>query len=316
MTKSKLGLQLGLIVVSGFLLVSCFKPEKTVTHDYEETFQGIKEIELEGKFLEVTYEGKSGESEVYLNGFLEAAESSGMEITYRQSGSKLKIEVIGDLEIGWNFGNQTDGYISLTGPEDIKLNLVNGSGSIEVLNVVHNIIDLKVNSGSIKATSLDVENINLNASSGSIKGEALTGNIKANVNSGGIAFKEIEGDVEAKASSGSIKMEDVMGVVDATVNSGSIKLIDVTELGELSASSGSVNVENSGLGSKTSLEANSGSISIQTPSDLKAFNYNLKANSGSVKVGNHDSGKELELDNGASSTIRGKVSSGSIRIVN
>lgn len=316
MTKYKLGLQMGMFLVSGFLLVSCFTPEKTVTKDYEETFQGIKEIELEGKFLEVSYEGKSGETEVYLNGFLEAAESSGMEISYRQSGSKLKIEVTGDLEIGWNFGNQTDGYISLTGPEDIKLNLTNGSGSIEVLNVVHDVIDLKVNSGSITAKALEVGQMNLNASSGSIKGEALTGKVNAQVNSGGINFKEIEGDVEAKASSGSIKMEDVTGVVDATVNSGSIKLIGVTELGKLSASSGSVNAENSGLGNRTSLEANSGSVSIQTPSDLKAFNFDLKANSGSVKVGNHDSGKELELDNGASATIRGKVSSGSIKIVN
>lgn len=316
MTKSKLGLQIGMLLVSGFLLVSCFTPEKTVTKDYEGTFEAIKEIELEGKFLEVSYEGKSGETEVYLDGFIEAAESSGMEITYRVSGSTLKIEVTGDLEIGWNFGNQTKGYISLTGPEDIKLDLSNGSGSIEVLNVVHSDIDLQVNSGSITATSLEVGLINLTASSGSIKGEALTGKIKANVNSGGINFKEITGDVEAKASSGSIKMEKVTGVVDATVNSGSIKLIGVTELGELSASSGSINAENSGLGSRTSLEANSGSVSIQTPSDLKAFNYNLKANSGSVRVGDQDSGKNLNIDNGASSTITGKVSSGSIKIGN
>jgi DUF4097 and DUF4098 domain-containing protein YvlB len=316
MTKHKLGLQIGMLLVSGFLLVSCFTPEKTVTKDYEETFQGIKEIELEGKFLEVSYEGKSDESEVYLDGFLEAAESSGMEITYRQSGSKLKIEVTGDMEIGWNFGNQTDGYISLTGPEDIELNLTNGSGSIEVLNVVHNNINLKVNSGSIKATSIEVGDIQLNASSGSISGEALTGKINCKVNSGSINLKDVVGNVDAVASSGSLKFEEVKGSVNAQVNSGNIRLLNVEELGALSASSGSIKAENSGLGSNTSLEANSGSISIQTPSDLKAFNYDLKANSGSVSVGDQNSGKELDLDNGASATIRGKVSSGSIKIGN
>ena len=300
----------------GFLLASCYTPEKTVTQDYEETFEGIKEIELEGKFLEVTYEGKSGDTQVYLNGFLEAPESSGMEITYRKSGSKLKIEVTGDLDFGWNFGNQINGYISLTGPEDIKLSLVNGSGSIEVLNVVHEDINLKVNSGSIKATSIEVGDIQLNASSGSIKGDALTGKVNAQVNSGSITLTDVKGDVYAKASSGSIKMEDVDGVVDATVNSGNIRLNNITELASLSSSSGSVNAENSGLGSRTSLEANSGSISIQTPSDLKAFNYDLKANSGSVRVGEDNSGKKLDIDNGASATISGKVSSGSIKIVN
>ena len=307
---------IGLFLGIGFLLASCGAPEKTVTHDYEETFQGVKEIELEGKFLEVTYEGKSGETEVNLNGYLEAAESSGMEITYRQSGSKLTIEVTGDLDIGWNFGNQTEGYISLTGPEDIKLNLTNGSGSIEVLNVVHEVIDLKVNSGSIKATALEVSQMNLNASSGSIKGEALTGKVNAKVNSGSISLKDVEGDVDAVASSGSLKLEDVKGVVDGKVNSGSIKLIGVAELGELSASSGSVKAENSGLGNRTLLQANSGSISIQTPSDLQAFNFDLKANSGSVRVGEEDSDDKLKLNNGASGTVTGKVSSGSIKIVN
>lgn len=307
---------IGLILGSGFLLASCGAPEKTVTHDYEETFQGVKEIELDGQYLEVTYEGKSGETDVYLNGFLEAAESSGIEITYRQSGSKLTIEVIGDQDIGWNFGNQTEGYISLTGPEDIKLNLVNGSGSIEVLNVVHDLIDLKVNSGSIKATALEVGVINLNASSGSIKGEALTGKVNTKVNSGSIELKEVVGDIDAVASSGSLKLEDVKGVVDGKVNSGSMKFINVSELGDLTASSGNINAENSGLGSRTSLQANSGSINIQTSSDLKAFNFDLKANSGSVRVGEQDSDDKLNLNNGASTTVTGKVSSGSIKIVN
>jgi lia operon protein LiaG len=307
---------ISLLLGIGFLLASCYTPEKTVTRDYEETFQGVKVIELEGKFLEVTYEGKSGESEVYLNAFLEAAESSGMEISYRQSGSKLKIEVTGDLEIGWNFGNRTDGYISLTGPEDIKLNLVNGSGSIEVLNVTHDVIDLKVNSGSIKATALEVSQMNFNASSGSIKGEALTGKVNTKVNSGSILLKEVEGDVDAVASSGSLKIEDVKGLVNGKVNSGSMKFINVTELGDLSASSGNIKAENSGIGSRTSLQANSGSISIQTSSDLSAFNFDLKANSGSVKVGEQDSHKKLDINNGASATIKGNVSSGSIKIVN
>ncbi|MCS4435432.1 DUF4097 family beta strand repeat-containing protein [Aquiflexum gelatinilyticum] len=316
MTKHKLGLQMGMLLVSGFLLTSCFTSEKTITKDYEETFEGIKEIELDGKFLEVSYEGKSGEAEVYLDGFLEASESSGMEISYRKSGSKLKIEVTGENEISWNFSNHTKGYISLTGPEDIELNLTNGSGSIDVLNVVHKNINLKVNSGSIKATSLEVGDIQLNASSGSISGEALTGKINCKVNSGSISLKDVVGNVDAVASSGSLKIEEVKGAVNAQVNSGNIRLVNLEELGELSASSGSIKAENSGLGSNTSLEANSGSISIQTPSDLKAFNFDLKANSGSVSVGEQNSGKELDLDNGASATIRGKVSSGSIKIVN
>ncbi|WP_373493490.1 DUF4097 family beta strand repeat-containing protein, partial [Aquiflexum sp.] len=87
-------------------------------------------------------------------------------------------------------------------------------------------------------------------------------------------------------------------------------------LGELSVSSGNIRAERSGLGDKTNLNANSGSIRIQTDSDLDQYNYDLSANSGSVKVGGNSSGKKLNISNNASHTIRGKVSSGSIRIEN
>jgi lia operon protein LiaG len=307
----------GWILVSGFLLVSCFAPEKTVTKDYEETFTDIKEIELDGRFLEVTYEGRSGDAEVYLNAYLEASESSGLEVRYRKSGSKLKIEVVGETSnIGWNFGNQHKGYISLTGPEDIKLNLNNNSGSLEVMNVTHRVIDLKVNSGSIKAIGLEVDKINMTASSGSIKGEGLTGDVKAQVNSGNISIIDVEGNVDAKTSSGSLKLEDIQGVVSAKANSGSMKFIKVKELGELTVTSGSIKAENSGLGRSSTFNANSGSITIQTNSDLEDFNFDLSANSGSVKVGDDSSGKKLNIDNGSANTVRGKVSSGSIRIGN
>nr|WP_194973281.1 DUF4097 family beta strand repeat-containing protein [Aquiflexum lacus] len=75
-------------------------------------------------------------------------------------------------------------------------------------------------------------------------------------------------------------------------------------------------VENSGLGRNNSLNANSGSITIQTNSDLQDFNFDLSANSGSVKVGDDSSGKKLNIDNGSSNTVRGRVSSGRIRIGN
>lgn len=305
-----------LLLGSGFLLVSCFSPEKTVTKDYEETFIGIKEIVLEGKFLEISYEGNENDSEVFLNGFLEAPESSGMEITYRQTGSTLRIEVVGDLVNGWNIGNQVTGYISLTGPENIKLNLVNGSGSIDVMHVVHDVIDLKVNSGSIKSLGIMADQINLTASSGSIKGEGLTGIVNAQVNSGSANFLEVDGEINAKASSGSLKFENVDGLVNAQVNSGSIKFINVSQLGELSASSGSIKAENSGLSATTTLKSNSGSINIQTNSDLAAFNYDLSANSGSVKVGENSSSKSLNINNNSDYTITGKASSGSIKIWN
>ncbi len=301
-------------LVTGIFLGGCHPPEKTVIKDYEESFDGITEIEVEGRFLEVSYEGRENDREVYLSGYMEIPESSGMEIRYRKSGSKLKVEVLGETHSGW--GNQYKGYISLTGPENIKLNVQNNSGTIDILNVVHQEINLKVNSGSIKAQGLEVDRINMRASSGSIKAEDLTGKVTCEVNSGQISLRQVSGDVEAKGSSGSLKFEDVQGRVQAKVNSGSMNFMNVAELGEITVSSGSVKAENSGLGSSTNFKANSGNIRIQTPSDLEAFNYELTANSGSIKVGDHSGKKKLTIRNNADYTITGRVSSGSLKIEN
>lgn len=301
----------------GLFVSSCNISEKTYTKDYEEIFSDIKEIEVEGRFLEVSYEGREGETEVNMNAYLEAPESSGLDIKFRKSGSKLKIEVVGDATFsGWNFGNSLNGFISLIGPDDIKLNISNTSGTIDVMHVQHDRINLKVNSGSIKLSEVEVDNIHLEASSGSIIGEGLYGNILVQVNSGQIRLTEVVGNVEAKGSSGNLRFENVEGKVDAKVNSGSIKLESVKEIGNLTVSSGSIKAENSGLGPDTKLNANSGSVQIQTSSNLEDFNFDLNASSGSVKIGDNDSGKKVNIDNGAEHTIKGSVSSGSIRINN
>lgn len=307
----------GLVLALGLLVSACAVAEKTYTKSYEEQFTGVKEVEIEGRFLEVSYEGREGDQEVFMNAFLEAAESSGMDIKFRQSGSKLKIEVVGDaVSTGFNFGNQNKGFISLIGPENMKLRITNTSGPVEVMHINHDAIDLKVSSGSIRASELEVGDIRLTASSGSIRGDGLYGTINCQISSGNLKLNEVVGDIQAKGSSGSLRFEQVEGKVDAKVSSGSIKLSAVQELGDLSTSSGSIRAESSGLGAGTHLKSSSGSIRISTDSDLDGFNYELKAGSGNVKVGERSSGKNIKIDNGAAHTISGSVSSGSIRIGN
>ncbi|MBW3468454.1 hypothetical protein EGN73_11620 [Arthrospiribacter ruber] len=299
------------------LVTSCYFPENTETVDIEETFSGIKEIELNGRFLEVSYEGRSGEQEVFLSALLELPEDRGYELKYRKSGSKLKIDLEGNGDFSvWNFGINSKGTIMLIGPEEIKLDLNVSSGSVDVMNVHHESMNVKANSGSIRLMGVEVGTGNFTASSGSIRAEAVAGKLQCQVNSGSIRLKDVLGDVDAKASSGSIKMEDVQGRADAKVNSGSIRLSGVKEIGELSASSGNIRVEQSFLGPNSSFHANSGNVRVVTLSNLEDFNYDLSAGSGAVRVGESSGRKNLKVNNNAEHTIKGKVGSGSIRIVN
>jgi len=304
----------GLVVLHS----SCESQGPLVSRESEESFEGIKEIEVNGKYLEVFYEGIENASKVTLNSYLKVPENSDLDLKFRKSGSKLIVEVTGNaVQLNFfNFNGGDNGFISLTGPEDIKLNIANSSGSIDVKYVKHDHIDLQVNSGYINALALNVKDINLKASSGSIKAEGLVGDVKAQVNSGSITMKEVQGDVNAQASSGSLKLQDVEGTVSGKVNSGSMKFDQIAYLGDLTVSSGSINATNAGLGEQTVLNSNSGSIKIQTPTDLTKFNFDLSANSGSVTVGEQKGSKRLEIDNASAYTIQGKASSGSIKIGN
>ena len=89
------------IFALSLLLNSCFAQENIVVKDYEEYFEDVREIELDGKFFEVSYEGDENAERVFLNAYLESPENRGLDIHYRKSGSKLIVEVVGDLSGGW-----------------------------------------------------------------------------------------------------------------------------------------------------------------------------------------------------------------------
>ncbi|MDA0315329.1 MAG: hypothetical protein O3A40_08530 [Bacteroidetes bacterium] len=80
--------------------------------------------------------------------------------------------------------------------------------------------------------------------------------------------------------------------------------------------SGNMITLNAVLGPKTSLNGISGNFTVQTTSDLRSFNYSLKAASGTIRVGSSSGTKTLELNNNASTWIKGKITSGNITIGN
>ena len=305
-----LGLALGLF------LGGCAVSEKTYTRTYEESFDAVTGIEIEARFLNVSYEGREGATEVELHASLEAPENSGLDIKFRKSGSKLKVEVVGQASsTGVNFGQVQKGFIHLTGPEGIKLMVNSSSGNVEIRHVRHELLEVKTSSGSISVWDLEVEDLRLTSSSGSMRGEELYGTVQTSQSSGSLRLSDVVGNVSATSSSGSMRLNNVEGRVDAQSSSGSMNFDGVGELGELRVSSGSIRAERSGLGEATVLKSSSGSIRIQTVSDLKAFNFDLSAGSGSVRVG-ESSGKKVNIDNGAAHTIRASSGSGSIRISN
>ncbi len=303
-----------LIILLG-LFCSCDSVPKYQVSDIQKELEGIKKIQVDGGPLEVSYEGDSARSKIFLNAYLESPNKEDPGIVYSVVDDLLIVNFNpGNNWSGWP--NNHKGFISLTGPKNVRLVVNNGSGPIFVKNADLEEIILNLGSGKMELATLFGNKIHLSAGSGQINGENLTGDMEVTVHSGHGKLHNLEGNVKVEASSGYLELSQVVGLVDGKVSSGKMKLKDIRELGSLKASSGSIQVENGGLGSHTFLDCSSGSIRIQTDEDLGLFNFYLKASSGSVQVGDQKDGDKLEISNGASSTINGNVSSGSIRISN
>ena len=308
-------LKISFIAISALLIFpSCGYSQMETAVDIERSFSGIEEIEVNGGFLEVTYEGRENDSEVFLNAYLESNRKDDYDVVYRVDGKKLKVELKRLQSSGGS--NRNSGFISLTGPENIKLNVTNSSGRMFISGVTHREANFKCSSGRIDLKNLMVDNIKISASSGKIDGYLLGGNVDCNISSGSVNLEKVDGNVTVKGSSGKFTIKEVQGKVNSAMSSGSITMEDIHELGNASVSSGRIKGTRVGLGRDTEMKSSSGSITIQTDDDLSDYNFDLTGGSGSLTVGNQKGKKRMNIDNRADATVRGRVSSGRISITN
>ncbi len=303
---NKLALTLALILLAGVSFA------QNVLVDAKKNYPNIKKIEVDGGWLEVSYQGVSG-SAVEVEAYLQSNDSD-QDIIFVTIGDVLKItHERKQNNYDWNSKNK--GYIKIFGPTEIALDLRSSSGSMTVANVSNESTILKVSSGRISASDIKGD-LSIKASSGSLNVDGVDGNVVAGVTSGNAEIMNVKGNVDYESTSGSITADEISGELSVALTSGNAKLTNIGALGSLKFTSGNIRAENSGLGPNTRLNGTSGSFRIQTSSDLKAFNFSLSASSGNLKVGGINTGKTLEIDNGAASWVRGSISSGNITIEN
>ncbi|WP_373398218.1 DUF4097 family beta strand repeat-containing protein [Algoriphagus halophilus] len=300
------------ILLALALFSSCGK-ELEVVQSINQEFEGIEEVEIESGFLEVVYTGDPNLTSVTLNAMLESTNAGRYKIEYREESGKLIIEL--DQKRVSNSGRDR-GFIHLIGPETMGMNVEVGAGSATISNVETEIFDVVAGSGRLNIQNIHASIANLTAGSGSVNVINLEGNTIVEVGSGVVEMKDVVGGVSLSGSSGRYKLNRMEGKVDAILSSGNIDLTDVESLGKLEVSSGRINAINSGLSEESLFKASSGSIRIQTFSNLMDYNYNLTTSSGRVSVGDSSSSGTLKIDNGSPYTVSGTVSSGIIEIRN
>lgn len=301
------------VLTSTLLLFICFislgfAQVKTLVK-VKKDYTNIQKIEVSGGSLEVKYVG-SNRPDVQVEAFLESSNPN-QDIVFVSLGSILKISHKVD-QGNWN-NTRTKGYIRISGPAELALELKGGSGSILVENLTAEETILSVGSGSIKAKNIQGDLL-VSASSGDISVEKVNGNITGKVSSGDAKIANIIGDVDFVSSSGGVSLKDVEGLVNIQLSSGNAKLDNIATLGNLSLKSGNLDATKVGLGKETLLSGTSGNFTIHTFSNLQDYNFNMRSSSGNITIGSSRGSKNVLINNGSSHEIKGSVSSGNISI--
>jgi len=294
-------------------LISLYSFGQNVLVDTQKNYSNIKAIEVNGGWLEVSYQGGSG-SEVSVDAYLESTNED-QDIIFVTIGEVLKISYEhGSNNSSWG-NNKNKGYIKITGPKNMDLDMKNSSGTIFANEVIGDETNLRVSSGKVTASNITGD-LQIKASSGSLQIDQISGDVTAGVTSGNAAVNHVQGNLDYESTSGSLTADHVKGELSVSLTSGNAKLSNIGSLGSIRFTSGNVRATNGGLSGNTTFNGTSGNFRIQTDSDLKAYNFSLKASSGNLKVGGINTGKNLEIDNGSSEWVKGSISSGNISIEN
>lgn len=307
--KKSIHLLLGICLL---LITSSIVLAQNVLVDTQKSYPNIKTIEVSGGWLDVSYQGGSS-SEVSVDAYL-ASNDTDQDIVFVTIGDVLKIS-LERKQNNYSWNSRNKGYIQITGPESMNIKFRNSSGTLTVDRVTSPETSLQVTSGKITASNID-GNLYMVATSGNLGATGVSGNVSAKLTSGNASINQVNGNMEYESTSGSLDADGVRGTLSAYLTSGNAKLNNIGALGKLQFTSGNIRATMAGLSDQTQLSGTSGNFTIQTNSDLKSFNFALKSSSGNLKVGNISTGKTLDIDNGASTTIRGTISSGNITIQN
>ncbi|MPQ47483.1 DUF4097 family beta strand repeat protein [Marinifilum sp. N1E240] len=306
-----------------FMLGSYSLFSQTIFADANETYKGVKSIELKGSFCDVEINGED-RSDVRFEGVIKGKSSKKKKFAIRHelNGGVLSIWI----ESPNSFYGNINGELSLKVPSDIKLNIRNSSGDLYCENIVSryskfrassgdlNIqkikgdLDIVTSSGEILVKDL-IGNLTSESSSGDQEIKYIVGNVTSKASSGDLEFKDIEGDIQSRTSSGDIEIERLTGRLKNVSSSGGIEISDSKTVLHLTTTSGDIQGDNLVLVGESFFDTTSGNVTLSLRNDPDQLSFDLRASSGNLRAGNRTADKKLYMANG-DIWIHGKSSSG------
>lgn len=285
---------------------SCLTQSQNLIDEVKETFNGVKELEVNGSFCYVEIIGGDGAAVDFHGEIKGLAKDSKIKIMHKQDGDKLKVW----LEKPNNIHGKITGKLVFKTSKTLTVDVDNSSGKVFVSNITNEKLDVNASSGSVEVENIAAK-VDLSCSSGSIKASNISGNTDIHTSSGSQRLSNVTGNIDANASSGRITIENTKGNINVGTSSGSIHLTNISGQIKASASSGSIDGDEIMLAGDNSFKTSSGSVKIDFKNKIEEIGFDISASSGSLHVGENKYKKNYKSS--GEITLKGNTSSGSQR---
>lgn len=189
---------------------------------------GVSRIVVHGVSGSLHVDGRAGVTELLASGTACASDKDllrDITLTARRSGSTLHIEADTPDQNGFSFWEEARLDFGVVVPQNIAVEVHDGSGPTKVTNTG----TTKIEDGS---GSLTIENIRgdliVSDGSGEIDIDGVTGTVEVEDGSGDLTIRNVEGNVEIEDNSGSIDVSQAKhNVLVADDGSGSVRAADI-----------------------------------------------------------------------------------------
>ncbi|WP_299795605.1 hypothetical protein [uncultured Shewanella sp.] len=160
------------------------------------------------------------------------------ELSLERQGTKAHL--IADFDSNVSFGNSPYMDLVLKVPSQMKMDIDDGSGSIDISGVD---ADIKLHDGSGSIAILGGKNLDIEDGSGGITLKNVDGEIQLDDGSGSIEIEDVNGDITINDGSGSLSVKNVLGKVTIDDGSGSIDVVNTKGLNIIDSGSGDVSFD-------------------------------------------------------------------------
>ena len=300
-----------LIVLIGILLMPFYSSSQTVYAEVDAKFDGIKRVEIEGRFVDVNILGTDAD-EVDLKGIIRGKlrEGKDFEFKHRQEGVVLKVWIEAPRSIMGRF----EAKLTLKVPYSMDIDIRNSSGDIYIEEIVADKMKLVTTSGDVELKNIETQ-LNTSATSGDLEIDYLKGTISAGstsgdqkfshirasvstrATSGDFLFSDVLGDLSTKTTSGDLQFENIDGRISNVSTSGNLTIDKAQTILNLTTTSGDISGDGIELIGDSKFKSTSGDISMNF-NNIDDKSFDLKASSGDLRAGSRSADRKLYMKNG------------------